>query len=116
VKEDASMDSVFMPFDKLFGTFPGVLKVAQVKAIHNKAEDGKKGVLTLTDDTQLSYDVLFVATGSSWEEFISLPTEKLACKAHIEGWRNKIRGAENIVIVGGGAVGIGMAEANTFTM
>ncbi|KXN81876.1 Apoptosis-inducing factor 2 [Leucoagaricus sp. SymC.cos] len=55
---------------------------------------------------RLHYDVLVVATGSQWEGFTGFPAETEKCMAHIETWRMKFKEANDIVIAGGGAVGL----------
>jgi NADH dehydrogenase FAD-containing subunit len=95
-----------MPYDTIFDKFPGELKVASVSSIdENKTLQG--GRVILKTGEQITYDVLAVATGSSWQGFISFPSEQALYEEHIQLWRNKFAKAEDIVIVGGGAVGIG---------
>ncbi|KAF8201383.1 hypothetical protein BJ912DRAFT_843556 [Pholiota molesta] len=105
IDKDAPIDTLFMPYDTIFDKFPGELKVASVSSIdENKTLQG--GRVVLKTGEQITYDVLAVATGSSWRGFISFPSEQALYEEHIQLWRNKFAKAEDIVIVGGGAVGI----------
>ncbi|KAF8970472.1 hypothetical protein BDZ97DRAFT_1791626 [Flammula alnicola] len=96
---------MFMPYDTVFDKFPGELKIGSVSSIdENKGLRG--GRVILKTGEQVTYDVLAVATGSAWQGLVSFPDEESRYKEHIELWRNKFEKAQNIVIVGGGAVGI----------
>ena len=57
---------------------------------------------------------MVIATGSSWEGLADFPDEEILYKEFIEEWRNKFKNANNVVIVGGGAVGIGEAASFCF--
>lgn len=106
IDKDTPINTLFMPYDKIFDKFPGELKIASVSSIdENKTLQG--GRVILKTGEQITYDILAVATGSSWQGFISFPSEQALYEEHIQLWRNKFAKAEDIVIVGGGAVGIG---------
>lgn len=47
---------------------------------------------------------------SSWTGSLNLPLTKAESVNYIQSWRAKFEKAEDIVIVGGGAVGIGMLQ------
>ncbi|KAF8156792.1 FAD/NAD(P)-binding domain-containing protein [Crassisporium funariophilum] len=107
VSRDTPIETVFMPYDKVFDKFPGQLKIGTVISVEeNKRGGGGGGIAVLDGGEQVVYDVLVVATGSSWEGLVAFPDEESLYKEHVELWRNKFQKAENIVIVGGGAVGI----------
>ncbi|KAF5349282.1 hypothetical protein D9756_009347 [Leucocoprinus leucothites] len=131
VNPDFPLSSVFMPYDNLFGNFPGQLIHGTVTLIE---ENKRAPVLINTsssrseiDDIMYSgnvvyraygkqekeeklervrYDVLVVATGSKWEGFTGFPNTMEECVRHIEMWRMKFKEASDIVIAGGGAVGL----------
>lgn len=97
---------MFMPYDTIFAKFPGQLVVGAVSSIE-ETKGGEGGKVILKSGEQVAYHVLAVATGSAWEGMVSFPDEESLCKEHVESWRNKFQNAQDIVIVGGGAVGIG---------
>ncbi|KAF5349288.1 hypothetical protein D9756_009349 [Leucocoprinus leucothites] len=131
VNPDFPLSSVFMPYDNLFGNFPGQLIHGTVTLIE---ENKRAPVLINTpssrskiDDIMYSgnvvyraygeqdkeeklervwYDVLMVVTGSKWEGFTGFPNMMEECVRHIEMWRMKFKEASDIVIAGGGAVGL----------
>lgn len=106
VSKDASLDTVFMPYDTVFGSFPGELKIGAVSSIE-EIKDAPNGHVILKDGERVAYDILVVATGSAWSGLVSFPNEEVEYKEHVESWRTKFEKASNIVIVGGGSVGIG---------
>ncbi|KAF9566492.1 FAD/NAD(P)-binding domain-containing protein [Agrocybe pediades] len=108
VSKDASLDTVFMPYDTVFGSFPGELKIGAVSSIE-EMKDAPNSHVILKDGEQVAYDILVVATGSAWSGLVSFPNEEVEYKEHVESWRTKFEKASNIVIVGGGSVGIEIA-------
>lgn len=95
-----------MPYDTVFGKVPGKLIVGAVSSIE-ETKGGEGGKVILKSGEQIAYHVLAVATGSAWEGMLSFPNEESSYKEHIRLWRNRFEKAQDIVIVGGGAVGIG---------
>ncbi|KAF8156668.1 hypothetical protein B0H34DRAFT_798071 [Crassisporium funariophilum] len=111
--KDAPFDSVFMSYENIFGSFPGELKIGTVTSIEenndSSSSQGGGGMVVLKGGEQLFYDVLVISTGSVWSGHLAFPNDPEHVKAHIKAWRNKIEDAKDVVIVGGGAVGIEMA-------
>ncbi|KIM42121.1 hypothetical protein M413DRAFT_127435 [Hebeloma cylindrosporum] len=105
VSREASIDKIFMPYEAVFAKFPGKLIVGAVSSIE-ETKGGEGGKVILKSGEQVAYHVLAVATGSAWEGMVSFPDEETLYKEHIELWRSKFENAQDIVIVGGGAVGI----------
>ncbi|TFK28571.1 FAD/NAD(P)-binding domain-containing protein [Coprinopsis marcescibilis] len=103
---NAPLENLFMPYDNLFGHFPGEIKVASVKSIEETKGARTGGIIILSTGEPIQYDVLVLATGSVWEGLVNYPTDPEAYYAHVASWRKKIKEAENIVIAGGGPVGI----------
>ena len=68
---------------------------------------GRGGKVILDNGDEVLYDVVVIATGSSWESLVNFPDDETLYKEFVEEWRNKFKKANNVVIVGGGAVGIG---------
>ena len=98
-----------MSYDKVFGSFPGELKIGTVTSIEENKDPlvSKGGFVVIDGSEKVMYDVLIVATGSCWLGHLAFPNDEEAFKEHISSWREKIKTSQNIVIAGGGAVGIG---------
>ncbi|KAH9477744.1 Apoptosis-inducing factor-like protein A [Psilocybe cubensis] len=109
--QDTAIGSVFMPYDAVFGKFPGELKVGTVTSIEeNKDPTFKRGgFVVMEGDEKILYDVLVVATGSNWYGHLAFPNDEEGFKDHVKSWQKKIHDAKHIVIAGGGAVGIEMS-------
>ena len=56
---------------------------------------------------RVEYATLIVATGSRWPDFMELPKTDAEKKTHLGTWRGSFKDAKHVVVVGGGAVGIG---------
>ncbi|OCH92812.1 FAD/NAD(P)-binding domain-containing protein [Obba rivulosa] len=98
-------DAALLPYDKLFHNGNGRFVQGRVTAIEEEAA-GQGGVVVLQDGERLSYDVLVLATGSSWYGPLNFPSSDADVRAHVKTWRQHYADAKDIVIVGGGAVGI----------
>lgn len=82
-----------------WGGFPGGTDAGNVV--------GGGGTVTLNTGQRIDYNVIVLATGSVWEGFLNFPTEPEEYFVHVESWRRKFSDAQDIIIVGGGPVGIG---------
>lgn len=127
--------TVFLPYTRLFGDFPGEIVQGIVSSIEESRLDitriasrgwneslrslqtaeggeypcgGYRGIVTLDSGAKIEYDVIVLATGSAWEGLVAFPNDPQSYIKHVEIWRQKFRDAQNILIVGGGPVGIGM--------
>lgn len=98
-------EQAFLPYDKLFVNGNGTKKTGVVTSISTNKE-GKGGVLTLEDGETVSYHLLALTPGSVWPGPVSFPNEKAAVASHVASWRKKYSSAKEIVLVGGGAVGL----------
>jgi NADPH-dependent 2,4-dienoyl-CoA reductase/sulfur reductase-like enzyme len=107
--EEKLEERVFMPYvpDWLHGK--GEVKVGRVESIEKSGEKG--GRVVLADGETLDYSVLVLATGSTWEGPLNMPDSQEDELAAIKASRKQFEKANNIVLVGGGAIGIG--ERNT---
>ncbi|KAG8904173.1 hypothetical protein FRB99_002121 [Tulasnella sp. 403] len=72
----------------------------------DRVEDG---AAYLSDGRKLPYHWLVLATGTTWNGPLNLPHDPTATQQWLAEWRSKFSRADNIVIVGGGAVGVEMA-------
>ncbi|KAJ3841345.1 hypothetical protein EV361DRAFT_629736 [Lentinula raphanica] len=101
-------ERILVPYDKLFingnGTFIEGL-VTQV----NPKDNSNSGSLTLSDGKVVEYDVLVLASGSKWDGPTAFPDDAKSVDAHIAARREEIAKADDILLVGGGAVGIELA-------
>lgn len=98
-----------MPYDKIFGKFPGELKIGTVTSIEENKDPAFKrgGFVVMEGDEKILYDVVVVATGSNWDGHLAFPNDEEGFKTHVKSWQKDIRDADHIVVAGGGAVGIG---------
>ena len=103
--EEKLEDRVFMPYvpDWLHGK--GEVKVGRVERVEGSGEKG--GRVVLADGETLDYSVLVLATGSTWEGPLNLPDSQEDELASIKASRKQFEKANNIVLVGGGAIAIG---------
>ncbi|KDQ12062.1 hypothetical protein BOTBODRAFT_162259 [Botryobasidium botryosum FD-172 SS1] len=101
--EGALEERTLVPFDKVFSPGkPGTVKIATVTEVTD-------GVVKLGNGETVPYDYLVVASGTQWEGFLDYPLDKSEAISYINGWREKFANAKEVVIVGGGAVGVELA-------
>ena len=98
-------EQAFLPYDKLFVNGNGTKKNGLVTSI-SANEGGKGGILTLEGGETVSYYLLALTPGSIWPGPVSFPNDKDAVTTHVASWRKKIHNAKEIVLIGGGAVGL----------
>lgn len=96
-------DQALIPYDKL----PGCTLVQGKVAAIEEAGPGKGGVLVLESGERVEYAALVLGTGSSWSGTTDFPDPDEDVHEHINSWRSRFAKARNVVVVGGGAVGIG---------
>ncbi|KIK61786.1 hypothetical protein GYMLUDRAFT_42829 [Collybiopsis luxurians FD-317 M1] len=71
---------------------------------------GQGGSVVVDSGEEVAYDVLVLATGSAWPRPIAFPTEsREAIVEHVKTRRAEFAKATDILLVGGGAVGIELA-------
>ena len=103
---DKMADRAIFGYDTLFVGGNGTAKVGKVVEVAESAP-GQGGEVVLEDGERIPYAALVLATGSRWPAFMSLPKTEVDTKTHIASWRDDFKTAEHVVIVGGGAVGVG---------
>jgi len=106
-EKDAVNDYLFN-YDKFFPDGKGTVKRARVEKIVPKGE-GEGGELELTGGETLRYKILVLATGSKWAGPIDFPESDTDIRQFVSQWQQRFKSAEDVVIVGGGAVGIELA-------
>ena len=97
------LDTALIPFDKLLTT----PNASFVEGVVECIQADKSGHVLLKDGKQLPYDVLVLAPGSVWEGLLNIPDNSASVKPFIAESRAKFAKAQSIVLVGGGAVGVG---------
>jgi len=117
-------ETAVLPFDRLFAKGKVVVKRDKVLSIKEGKGD-EAGELKLASGEILMYRgeyprprcmpysntsfvalALVLATGSKWSGPISLPESEADLRQVVSQWREKFKAAEDVVIVGGGAVGV----------
>ncbi|KAF8599296.1 FAD/NAD-P-binding domain-containing protein [Ceratobasidium sp. AG-I] len=77
-----------------------------VRVIHSAAKEiNSKEVVTESGET-VPYAQLVLATGSIWNGALALPDSRVNAIEHLRTFRNKLDAAQDVLIIGGGAVGI----------
>ncbi|KAF4605649.1 hypothetical protein EYR40_004437 [Pleurotus pulmonarius] len=103
---DNLQQEAFILFDKLFYNNNGTFLQGKVASIA-PSESGDGGHVLLETGENISYKILVLAPGAIWDEPLSFPDDESRMDKFLADTRLKIHDAEDIVIVGGGAVGIG---------
>ncbi|KAH7916433.1 hypothetical protein BJ138DRAFT_1139739 [Hygrophoropsis aurantiaca] len=101
-------ETSLVKLDRVFANGKGENKVGVVTSIES-AGNGKGGAVLLQSGERVPYQVLILATGSSWNSPLNFPLTEEGVIPHVNAWREKIANATNIVLAGGGAVGIELA-------
>jgi NAD(P)H-nitrite reductase large subunit len=98
-------DTTLMPFGaKHNGPNKRVLN-AKVTSIVDS--DAKGRYVVLENGDRIDFSVLVLTPGSIWEGPINFPDKKEEHLEWINAWRQKFGKANDIVLVGGGSVGLG---------
>ncbi|KAF7436511.1 hypothetical protein PC9H_003344 [Pleurotus ostreatus] len=104
---DNLQETAFIPFDKLFVNDNGTFIEASVTSIQKS--DGKGGSVTLDNGETVAFEYLVLASGSQFEGPLNFPGKKEDVLPFVKGTRQQIEGANDIVIAGGGSVGLEFA-------
>lgn len=126
--DEKFVETVVFPFDRVFVKDKGSIKQDKVVSIkEGKGEEA--GELELASGETLKYrgkrtrplsspcthltiirtlstSALVLATGSKWSGPVDIPDSEADLRQFASQWREKFKAAEDIVIVGGGAVGV----------
>ncbi|PFH45970.1 hypothetical protein AMATHDRAFT_157112 [Amanita thiersii Skay4041] len=100
-------DCAFIPLEQIFINGHGRLVNGKVVSIKDDGENG--GHITLDNGETIKWSILVLAPGRIWRGPLAFPEPKAECLDHVYEWRRKFEQAKNIVLVGGGAVGIELA-------
>lgn len=98
--------------DKSIMDHPSDLSSGKVRFIYANAtsivDNGSSGGrVTLDNNESVDFSVLIVATGSRWSGPVVFGSQKDEILDSVASWRTKFKEAQDIVLVGGGAVGFG---------
>jgi len=88
------------------GEEAGELKLASGETLTYRGEYQPHRLRISYSDTRSVALALVLATGSKWTGPINLPESEPDLRQMVSQWREEFKAAENIVIVGGGAVGV----------
>jgi len=99
-------ETAVFPFDRVFVRDRGTVMQGRVVSIKAGTAGEEAGELELESGETLPYRALVLATGSKWSGPTNLPDSEADLRQFVSQWREKIRDAPDIVIVGGGAVGV----------
>ncbi|KAF8965465.1 FAD/NAD-P-binding domain-containing protein [Flammula alnicola] len=83
----------------------GQFIIGKVASITTEEGD-KEGYLTLENGETVQYSVLVLTPGCIWEGPLNIPDNKKETTEHLLSWREKFKNANDIVLVGGGAVAL----------
>jgi len=106
--EEGAVDNYLFYYDKFFPAGKGTVKKAKVEKVVPNS-DGNGGELQLTEGEVLPYRILVLATGSKWSGPVDYPESDADIRQFISQWQQRFKSAEDVVIVGGGSVGIELA-------
>jgi len=98
-------DTALIPYDKLLLNGNGTIVFGTATSIQEKGP-AQGGDLILDNGESVWYDVLVLATGTIWSGPLDFPVADADVRAFINQSRKKYEAAREIVLVGGGAVGI----------
>ncbi|KJA18861.1 hypothetical protein HYPSUDRAFT_190500 [Hypholoma sublateritium FD-334 SS-4] len=106
--EGALEDEILIPLsDAKYNTGNRKLIIAAVTSIVERGNEG--GHLVLDSGETVEYSILILATGALWDGPLALPNTKAEAVGVVTSWREKFAQANDIVLVGGGSVGLELA-------
>ncbi|KAL0564788.1 hypothetical protein V5O48_017250 [Marasmius crinis-equi] len=101
---DKLEETALVPLDRLFLKDNGTFVQGEVARI-----DEPEREVELTNGEKVSFDILVLATGTKWGGPIALPNDSSQVQGFIEERRREFKEAKDILLVGGGSVGIELA-------
>ncbi|KAG2004408.1 hypothetical protein CC2G_002967 [Coprinopsis cinerea AmutBmut pab1-1] len=108
--QGALENQVHIPYDTLFTGKRSIGRVVIAKVVGVDENDDKKGGKVRLDSGEtIDFAVLVVATGCTWEGPLNFPDGREELEKWLAEWRDRFCKAEDVVIVGGGSVGIEFA-------
>ncbi|KAG5636131.1 hypothetical protein H0H81_009013 [Sphagnurus paluster] len=98
-------EQVAISLDKLFVNSNGKIVHGEVTAISDDGTSG--GYVTLVSGEEVPYLILVLAPGRHWDGPLAAPNTSPELNAWFNQWHSRFEKAKDILLVGGGAVGIG---------
>ncbi|KAG8743414.1 hypothetical protein FRC10_012079 [Ceratobasidium sp. 414] len=86
-----------IPYDRAFDS--------SVRFVHSDVT-GITATTVTTETETIPYEQLVLATGSIWNGALALPDTRSAAIEHLRSFRKSLEAARNVLVVGGGAVGL----------
>lgn len=99
-------DRAFVPYDKVFHNGNGTFLQGKVTTIE-KVSGKRGGEIILDSGERVPFEFLVLAPGAIWPGPLAFPDDKEKVTEFISEGRAALSNASDIVLVGGGAVGIG---------
>lgn len=106
-KPEGIEDQVLIPLKDIFIKGKGTFIQEKVERIE-KSSSGRGGHVVLSNNERVAFDALVLSPGSTWPSNFGFPDEPNQLRQYWADSRATIKAANNIVLVGGGAVGLGM--------
>lgn len=107
-KPEGIEDQVLIPLKDIFIKGRGTFIQAKVDTIE-KSEKGRGGNVVLSNNERVAFDALVLSPGSTWPNNFGFPDDPKQLRQYWAASRASIKAANSIVLVGGGAVGLGMS-------
>ncbi|KAG6909523.1 hypothetical protein DXG01_017080 [Tephrocybe rancida] len=105
-QDEALKKDVFLPYDKIFLNGNGKFVEGKVVSFEASKEGGS---VILESGEKIDYHILVLSQGATWQGPPAFPSTDSGVKEHLSSIHNKLANAKDIVLVGGGAVGIELA-------
>jgi NADH dehydrogenase FAD-containing subunit len=102
---DNLSERIFIPLDKIFRNTSVNFVQGKVASIGNNPKKG--GIVVLESGERIGFAVLILSPGSTWAGPIAFPEEEAEVKKFINNSHIAFDKAQNVVVAGGGSVGIG---------
>ncbi|KAI3604034.1 apoptosis-inducing factor [Moniliophthora roreri] len=106
--QDHLEDQIMVPYDRLFHNGNGTFVQGEVTKINQRPGD-TRGEVVLDNGETLDYNILVLATGAKWDGPLAFPKEHSEVNSFISSRREEFAKSQNILLVGGGTVGIELA-------
>ncbi|KAG6844175.1 hypothetical protein H0H87_009145 [Tephrocybe sp. NHM501043] len=105
-QDEALKSDIFLPYDKVFVNGNGKFVQGKVASFEASKEGGS---VTLESGEKIDYHILVLSQGATWNGPPAFPSTESGVNEHLTSIHSKLVKAKDIVLVGGGAVGIELA-------
>lgn len=92
----------------------GIVRFVYAELTSIVDEGGNGGRVVLNNGESIDYSILVLATGSRWAGPLAFGTRKEQILETVTSWRTKFEEAQDIVLVGGGAIGLGESTLSLY--